>query len=52
MNRAVDVVDTISRLEPGQYVVIELSGSRPVIDYNASDTETSQMPPIQPFELK
>jgi len=52
MERADDVVDTISRVEPGQYVVIELSGLRPVIDYNAPEIETSQMPSIQPFKLK
>ena len=52
MNRAADVVDTVSRVEPGQYVVIELSGSRPVIDYNAPEMETFQMPSIQPFKLK
>jgi len=52
MECAGDVVDTISRVEPGQYVVIELSGLRPVIDYNAPEIETSQMPSIQPFKLK
>jgi len=52
MDRAPDVVDTIDRVEPGQYVVIGLSGVRPVIDYNAPGVETSQMPSIQPFKLK
>jgi predicted nuclease of predicted toxin-antitoxin system len=52
MSRAADVVDTISRVEAGQYVVIELTGLRPVIDYNAPEVGASQMPPIQPFDLE
>ena len=37
MNRAADVVDTINRVKLGQYVVIELSGLRPVINYDAPE---------------
>src|SRR5215813_13605474 len=44
MERASDVVDTVNRAEPGQYVVIELSGSRTVVDYNAAEIESSEMP--------
>jgi predicted nuclease of predicted toxin-antitoxin system len=51
MDRAADVVDTVTRVEPGQYVVIELSGSRTVVDYNAPEIESSEMPSIQPFKL-
>lgn len=51
MNRAADVVDTINRVKLGQYVVIELSGLRPVINYDAPEVEVSQMPSIQPFKL-
>lgn len=51
MDRAADVVDTVNRIEPGQYVVINLSGSRTVVDYNAAEIESSEMPSIQPFKL-
>ena len=51
MDRAADLVDTVNRVEPGQYVVIELSGSRTVVDYNAPKIESSEMPSIQPFKL-
>ena len=51
MDRAADIVDTINRVEPGQYVIIELSGSRPIIDYNLPENESSEMPSIQPFKL-
>jgi predicted nuclease of predicted toxin-antitoxin system len=51
MDRAADVVDTVNRIEPGHYVVIELSGSRVVVDYNAAEIESSEMPSIQPFKL-
>jgi predicted nuclease of predicted toxin-antitoxin system len=52
MDRASDVVDTIKRIEPGQYVVMEPTGSRPVIDYNAPEAETTELPSIQPFKFK
>jgi hypothetical protein len=52
MDRASDIVDTVKRIEPSQYVVIELSGLRPVIDYNVPEAESSEMPSIQPFKLK
>ena len=51
MDRAADVVDTVNRIEPGQYVVIELSGARTVVDSNAAQIESSEMPSIQPFKL-
>jgi len=52
MDRASDVVDTVNRIEPGQYVVIELSGLRRVINYNTPEGEAPEMPSIQPFNLK
>lgn len=39
MRRAADVADTVRRIKPAQYVVIEPSGARPVINYNADDAE-------------
>jgi hypothetical protein len=42
----------LKRIEPGQYVVIEPTGSRPVIDYNAPEAETTEMPSIQPLKFK
>jgi hypothetical protein len=47
MERASAVVDTIVRLLPGQYVVIEPGGRRPVTDYNAA--AASEMPAVPPF---
>jgi hypothetical protein len=52
MDRAADVVDTVTRIEAGQYVVIELSGLRRAINYNTPECEISEMPSIQPFNLK
>lgn len=47
MQCAPDVADTIRRIEPGQYVVIERSGARRVINYNSG--ETTEMPAVTPF---
>ena len=49
MERASAVVDTVGRINQGQYVVIELSGLRPVISYNAAETTASSMPAVEPF---
>lgn len=49
MQRAPDVADTINRIEPGQYVVIERSGARRVINYVTGATETAEMPAVMPF---
>ena len=51
MERASAVVDTVGRIKPAQYVVIESSGLRPVIDYNAADAKPSEMPAVEPFEI-
>jgi hypothetical protein len=51
MKRASAVVDTVRRIKSGQYVVIEPSGLRPVIDYNAVDAKPSEMPAVEPFEI-
>ena len=52
MQRAADVADTIRRIAPAQYVVIEPSGARPVIDYNSSTAATSEMPGVTPFKTR
>ena len=49
MQRVSAVTDTVGRIKPGQYVVIEPSGLRPVIDYNTSDAKSSEMPSFEPF---
>jgi predicted nuclease of predicted toxin-antitoxin system len=49
MERASAVVDTIERIKAGQYVVIEPSGLRPVVDYNRADA-APEMPAVEPFE--
>lgn len=51
MERAAVVVDTLSRIKPAQYVVIEPSGLRPVIDYNAADATPSYLPAVAPFAV-
>ena len=51
MDRASAVVDTVGRIKQGQYVVIEPSGLRPVIDYNMADAAPSEMPAVEPFEI-
>jgi hypothetical protein len=51
MARAADVADTITRIASGQYVVIEPSGARPVINYNMEQPEPVEMPALKPFEL-
>jgi hypothetical protein len=49
MERAAVIVDTLRRVQEGQYVVIEPSGLRPVIDYNKPDDDPSAMPAVEPF---
>ena len=51
MERAADVADTINRITPGQYVVIEPSGARPVINYSAEGTGPAEMPAVKPFKF-
>jgi hypothetical protein len=50
MERAAAVVDTVSRIQAGQYVVIEASGRRPVS--GPDSPENDEMPPLAPFDLK
>lgn len=52
MDRAADVADTIRRIAPAQYVVIEPNGARPVVDYNAVTSEAANMPPVKPFAFE
>lgn len=51
MNRAADVADTINRIAAAQYVIIEPTGSRPVINYNADDSGLEEMPAVKPFNF-
>jgi predicted nuclease of predicted toxin-antitoxin system len=52
MQRAAAVADTVGRIKPGQYVVIEPSGQRTVIDYNSPDAKPAEMPSVEPFEFR
>lgn len=49
MSRAADIADTLARVEPGQYVVIEASGVRTVVNYDLGRGRASEMPPVAPF---
>jgi predicted nuclease of predicted toxin-antitoxin system len=50
MERAADVVDTINRIKPRQYVVIELSGRRIIFDFDLPSAPPGEMPAINPLE--
>jgi predicted nuclease of predicted toxin-antitoxin system len=52
MERAVAVVDTIGRIQAGQYVTIEADGRRSLIDSENPDLDAGEMPPLAPFDLK
>ena len=52
MERVDAIVDTIGRIQLGQYVVIEPSGRRPVVDYGDPGAEAMEMPTIAPFKFE
>jgi hypothetical protein len=52
MERVADIVDTLTRIGPRQYVVIERSGRRQVLDYDLSDVAFAEMPPVRPVDHK
>jgi hypothetical protein len=49
MERAADIIDTINRTRPRQYVVIEINGQRPVFDFDGPGVPSSEMPPVKPL---
>jgi hypothetical protein len=52
MERASDIVDTVDKIMPGQYVVIEMMGQRPIINHGAGESAGDEMPAIAPFKTK
>ena len=52
MQRASDIVDTVRRIMPGQHVVIEITGQRPIIDYTAPGGASDEMPVVDAFKIK
>ncbi len=52
MERAADIVDTIGRIKPRQYVVIEFGGRRLVFDFDAPGAAPADIPPVKPLEEK
>jgi len=48
MERVVDIVDTLNRIKPRQYVVIELRGRRRVFNFDAPDAAPADMPEVKP----
>jgi predicted nuclease of predicted toxin-antitoxin system len=52
MERVDTIIDTIGRIRSGQYVVIEPSGRRPVVDYDDPGAEAVEMPTIAPFKFE
>jgi hypothetical protein len=52
MERTSDIVDTVERIKPGQYVVIEMTGQRSIIDYGTEYGTGNEMPAIAPFKTK
>jgi hypothetical protein len=50
MERVADIVDTINRIEPRQYVVIERSGRRLVLDYDVPGAASADMPAVKPLD--
>jgi hypothetical protein len=51
LDRAVDIADTIQRIERGQYVVIEVRGTRRGVDYNTEPPGVVEMPTLDPFKV-
>jgi hypothetical protein len=49
MARAADVVDTVNRIDPSQYVIIELDGLRTGTDYRTDPPAPISMPAVLPF---
>jgi hypothetical protein len=52
MERAAAVVDTVSRIQAGQYVTIDADGRRSIIDCESPNHDAGEMPPLAPFDLK
>ena len=52
MERAADVIDTINRIKPRQYVVIERSGRRLIFDFDMPGSGLGEMPIIKPLDSK
>jgi hypothetical protein len=52
MERAADVVDTINRIKPRQYAVIERSGRRLIFDFDMPGSRPGEMPAVKPLENK
>jgi hypothetical protein len=52
MERAADIVDTINRIKPRQYVVIEHSGRRLIFDFDMPGSGPGEMPIIKPLGNK
>jgi predicted nuclease of predicted toxin-antitoxin system len=50
MERVADIVDTINRIESRQYVVIERSGRRLVLDYDVPGAAFADMPSVKPLD--
>jgi hypothetical protein len=49
MERAADIIDTVARIKPRQYVVIELSGRRLMFDFDNPGAAPVDMPAVKPW---
>jgi hypothetical protein len=49
MERVADIVDTLNRIDRRQYVVLERSGRRQLLDYDIADATFGEMPPVKPL---
>ena len=52
MERAADVIDTVNRIKPQQYVVIERSGRRLIFDFDKPGSGPDEMPVVKPLDNK
>jgi hypothetical protein len=50
MERVADIVDTLNRIKPRQYVVIERSGRRAVLAFDVPGGAPGDMPAVKPLE--
>jgi predicted nuclease of predicted toxin-antitoxin system len=50
MERAADIADTLKRIKPRQYVIIESSGRRLIFDFDAPGSQPSEMPAVKPLD--
>jgi hypothetical protein len=50
MERVDDIVDTVNRIKPRQYVVIERSGRRLIFQFDVPGAESGEMPAVKPLE--